>query len=46
MPRYVTRIVDDDIPLAALEAVQAAIAVALDGFEIGEQRVVRAAAIE
>ena len=36
MARYVARIVDDGIPAAPLEALQAAVPIALDGFQVGD----------
>ena len=46
VPGHVARVVDDDVPAAAGQCVEAVVAVADIGPEIGEQVVVRAAAVE
>ena len=46
MTRHVTRVINDSVPFSPFEGAELTASIALDRFEIREQRIVRAATIK
>ncbi len=46
MPRHITGVIDNDVPFAAFQGLQAIVSIALVESQIGEKRIIRPPAIE